>query len=196
MLGSFKQMDKKRQAFDAKKPTAEYAHPFFQSPILPIFGSVLSGIFLALAFPGYGKSTLVFAALIPLLFAVQSASVKKAAWLGLLSGFVFFMISLFWLQNLTAMVSGAGLKVSALLGYIVLALYCALYFVPFAIAASLGIQQWAGKSLRSNVRLMFALTMVWVGFEYLRGFLFTGFPWHPLGVSQYANATIIQVILQ
>ncbi len=193
MIGSFKQMDKKRQAFDAKKPSADYSHPFFQSPILPVFGSALSGMLLALSFPGYGNSTLVFAALIPLLFSVQSASVKKAAWLGLLSGFVFFMMSLSWLQNLTGMVSGAGLKVSALFGYVVLALYCALYCIPFAITAALGIQQWAGKNLRSNVRLMFALTMVWVGFEYLRGVLFTGFPWNPLGVTQYANATIIQV---
>ncbi len=193
MIGSFKEMDKKRQAFDAKQPTAQFTHPFFQSPVLPVFGSMLSGMLLALGFPGYGNSTLVYAAMVPLLFAVQSASVKKAAWLGLLSGFVFFMMSLSWLQNLTGMVTGAGLKASALLGYAVLSIYCALYFVPFTIAAALGIKQWVGNDLRKNIRFMFALTMVWVGCEYLRGFLFTGFPWNPLGVSQYANPSIIQI---
>jgi apolipoprotein N-acyltransferase len=193
MIGSFKEMDKKRQAFDAKRPAPQFTHPFFQSAALPIFGSLLSGVLLALGFPGYGNSTLIFAALVPLMFAVQSASVRKAAVLGLLSGFVFFAMSLSWLQNLTGMVSGAGLKASALLGYVVLALYCALYFIPFSITVSLGTKQWAGNNLRKNIRLMFALTMVWVGSEYLRGFLFTGFPWNPLGVSQYANPAIIQI---
>ncbi|MEE9367838.1 MAG: apolipoprotein N-acyltransferase [Pontiella sp.] len=186
-------MDKKRQAFDEKRPTPEFTHPFFQTPALPIIGSILSGMLLALGFPGYGNSTIVFAALVPLMFAVQSASVKKAAWLGLLSGFVFFMMSMSWLHNLTGMVEGPALKASALLGYVVLSLYCALYFVPFAITVALGTREWAGNNLRKNIRFMFALTMVWVGSEYLRGILFTGFPWNPLGVSQYANPSIIQI---
>lgn len=193
MIGSFKEMDEKRQAYDAKRPGPQFTHPFFQSSILPIFGSIFSGMLLALAFPSYGKSTVIFAALVPLMFAVQSASIKKASWLGLLSGFVFFMMSLSWLHNLTGMVPGGGLKASALLGYVILALYCALYFIPFAMVVALGTTEWVGEKLRSNIRFMFALTMVWVGSEYLRGILFTGFPWNPLGVSQYANPAIIQV---
>ncbi|MCX7591335.1 MAG: apolipoprotein N-acyltransferase, partial [Kiritimatiellae bacterium] len=35
--------------------------------------------------------------------------------------------------------------------------------------------------------------LVWVGFEYLRASLFTGFPWNALGISQYANLPVIQV---
>ncbi|MEA2067635.1 MAG: apolipoprotein N-acyltransferase [Verrucomicrobiota bacterium] len=193
MIGSFKEMDKKRQEFDAGRPAVNFTHPVFQSPFFPIFGSILSGVLLALGFPPFGNSTLIFAALVPLMFSVQSASTKKASLLGLLSGFVFFMISLSWLHNLTGTVEGIGMKFSALLGYAVLALYCALYFIPFAITVSLGTRQWAGANLWKNIRLMFALTMVWVGSEYVRGFLFTGFPWNPLGVSQYANSPIIQI---
>ena len=33
MIGSFKQMDKKRQAFDAKQPATEYKQPFFSITI-------------------------------------------------------------------------------------------------------------------------------------------------------------------
>ncbi|MDH3981816.1 MAG: apolipoprotein N-acyltransferase, partial [Kiritimatiellaceae bacterium] len=156
-------------------------------------GSILSGVFLAMSFPGYGKATLVFAALVPLMLAVQSASLKKASLLAMLSGFVFFMMSLSWLHNLTGAVEGIGLQLSALLGYAVLSLYCALYFIPFAITVSLGTKRWAGEALWKNIRFMFAVTMVWVGSEYLRSFLFTGFPWNPLGVSQYSNSTIIQI---
>jgi apolipoprotein N-acyltransferase len=193
MIGSFKEMDKKRKAYDKKRPVLKLDHPVLKSPWLPILGSILSGVMLALSFPGYGNATLIYVALVPLMFSVQSASVKKASWLGLLSGFVFFMMSLSWLGNLTSKVEGIGLQLSALLGYAVLALYCALYFIPFAITVSLGTQKWAGDNLHKNIRFMFAVTMVWVGSEYLRGFLFTGFPWNPLGVSQYSNPSIIQI---
>jgi len=164
-----------------------------QHPIFPILGSLSSGILLALAFPGVGNSTLVFIGLVPLMFAVQSVSGKKAALLGLLAGFVFFMISMSWLHNLTGMVAGIGLKASALLGYVVLALYCALYFIPFSVVVSVCAKRWGMRSFRTNLRLMFSVTMVWVASEYLRGLLFTGFPWNPLGVSQYASPALIQI---
>jgi len=193
MIGSFKQLDQRRKQLESQQPVIPLDHPVLKSPFLPIIGSILSGVLLALAFPGFGNATLIFVALVPLMFAVQSASVKKAALLSLLSGFVFFVMSLWWLSNLTNRVEGFGLKASAMLGFAVLALYCALYFMPFGMAVALGTRKWIGNVLWKNVRFMGAVTLVWVGSEYLRGFLFTGFPWNPLGVSQYANPTIIQV---
>jgi apolipoprotein N-acyltransferase len=192
MIGSFKEMDRKRRERGFQPPKAAQ-HPFFQSLHIRILGSVLTGVLLALAFPGFSKSTLIYVALVPLLFALQSVSTRRAVWLGMLSGFVFFLSSLSWLRNLTGMVEGAGLKISALLGYGVLALYCALYFIPFSMVAMLGAKRWLGGNLRKNVRYMVALTAVWVGSEYLRSILFTGFPWNTLGVSQYANAAVIQI---
>jgi apolipoprotein N-acyltransferase len=182
-----------RPADEAAPSAPPTLHPFFESPLLPVFGSLLSGVLLALSFPGYGNSSLAFMGLVPLLFAVQSASGRKAALLGLLSGFVFFMGSLHWLHNLTGTVSGFGLKASALLGYAVLALYCALYFIPASVTLALCCRRWGVRSWRTNLRMMFSVTMVWTGSEYLRSFLFTGFPWNPLGVSQYANPVLIQV---
>ncbi len=193
MIGSFKQLDEKRRQLEKDKPAINLDHPVLKSPWLQVFGSILSGVLLALAFPGFGKSTLIFVALVPLMFSVQSASVKKAAGLSLLSGFVFFVMSLWWLTNLLNRVDGPWLGLSVMLGFAVLALYCGLYFIPFGIAVALGTRKWVGKVLWKNVRFMAAVTLVWVGSEYLRGFLFTGFPWNPLGVSQYANPTIIQV---
>ena len=193
MIGSFKEMDKKRQHFNAARPGMKLTHPFFDSPLLPVISSILSGILLALSFPGFGNATLIFVALVPLMFAVQSASGRKVAWLALLSGFVFFMMSLWWLTALRDKVDGLWMAICILLGFGVLALYCGLYFIPFAFAVSLGTKRWVGEKLWQNIRFMFAVTMVWVGSEYLRGFLFTGFPWNPLGVSQYANPAIIQV---
>jgi apolipoprotein N-acyltransferase len=72
-------------------------------------------------------------------------------------------------------------------------LYCALYFIPPAITAAVCAKRWGVGNLRKNIRLMFSVTVVWVGSEYLRSFLFTGFPWNPLGVSQYESPAIIQI---
>lgn len=168
-------------------------HTIFQSPLLPVLGSILSGVLLALSFPGFNNSFLAYIGLVPLMFAVRQASGKKAAWLGLLAGFVFFLVSLFWLHNLTGRVEGAALKASALLGYAVLALYCALYFIPPVLTVSVCVRRWGLASWRTNLRLMFSVSVVWVASEYLRGLLFTGFPWNPLGVSQYASPALIQI---
>lgn len=175
-------------------PSSLKAPPsIFQSPVLPVMGSLLSGMLLALSFPGFGNSSLAFIGLVPLMFAVQSVSTRKAALLGLLAGFVFFMVSMGWLHNLTGTVAGVALKASAVLGYAVLSLYCALYFIPAAITVSLCVKRWGVRGFRTNVRLMFSVTMVWVAAEYLRSFLFSGFPWNPLGVSQYASPVLIQI---
>ncbi len=191
MIWSLKQYEQHRKKQGYETPRIP-RHPIFQTLYVRLAGSILSGVLLALSFPGYGHATLAFAALIPLMFAVQGVPVKRAAALGLLSGFVFFLLSLSWLSNLTAMVEGVGIKVSALLGYAALALYCALYTMPFSIAAMLAAKRWLGDNIRQNLRYMFVLSMVWVGSEYLRSVLFTGFPWNPLGVSQYASPAIIQ----
>ena len=37
------------------------------------------------------------------------------------------------------------------------------------------------------------ISLIWVGFEYIRSTLFSGFAWNTLGVSQYRNTAIIQV---
>ncbi len=108
----------------------------FQSFFFRIFGAIFSGILLVLAFPGVGNSFLAFVGLVPLMFAVQSVGRKKAAFLGLLTGFSFSLGTLFWLHNLTGKVEGVALKMSALLGYGILAFYYALYFIPVAVTIS------------------------------------------------------------
>lgn len=168
-------------------------HPFFQSPWSGVVGSVLSGVLLALSFPGVGQSILAYTALIPLLFAVQSVSAKRAVWLGLLSGLVFYLLSLSWLGNLPGVVESWGLKVTASLGYVTLAGYCSLYLIPFVLVANLGIKRWVGDDIFSNVLFIFALSATWAAAEYGRSVLLTGFPWNALGISQYNSPTLIQV---
>ena len=191
MIGSLAEYQRRRKE-RGYEPARMGEHPLFRTLYSRIFGSVLSGVLLALAFPGAGISLLAYAALVPLMFSVQSVGVRRAAWLGLLSGFVFFLVSLSWLGNLPGVVDQWGLKVCAMLGYAGLSLYCALYMVPFALLANWGIRQWVGDHLWKNLRFCFFLTMAWVALEYARSILFTGFPWNALGISQYTSPTLIQ----
>ena len=160
MFGVMKNEDAGMDSNQGSPTDREATRRRFQFPGLPVLGSLLSGLLLALSFPGFGKSSLAFIGLVPLMFAVQSVSGRKAAWLGLLSGFVFFMVSMGWLHNLTGTVAGVALKASALLGYAVLSLYCALYFIPIAITVSICVKRWGVRAFRSNVRLMFSASMV------------------------------------
>ena len=165
-----------------------------KSPLWPWVGSMLSGVLLAAGFPGTGSSeSIVYMALVPLMFAAQMVSPRRAIGLGFFSGAIFFLLTLGWLHNLTGTVDTFGMKLSALLGYAVLSLYCALYFIPFSWTVSACVHHWGTDSFRSNLRTMFSATVVWVASEYLRSTLFTGFPWNALGISQYKSPAIIQV---
>ena len=47
--------------------------------------------------------------------------------------------------------------------------------------------------LCKGMGLVAGITLLWVGFEYLRSTLFTGFPWNAVGISQYRSIVIIQI---
>lgn len=159
---------------------------------LHLVGVALTGFMMAISFPAYGQSTIIFISLVPFLFVVSSIRLKKVFLYSWLTGLIFFGTSLIWLLNTTRVVNEYNIKLGAIIGFILLISYCALYFIPFGIIASFFIKKWAGTSLKKNIQLMFVLTMSWVGLEYFRSIFFTGFSWNLLGISQYQNAPIIQ----
>ena len=57
--------------------------------ILRFGGVILSGLMLAASFPGIGQSTLIFAALVPLLLSIQSLPNRLVILFSWLSGMVF-----------------------------------------------------------------------------------------------------------
>ncbi len=91
-----------------------------------------------------------------------------------LTGFLFFVFNLTWLWSVTGF------------GWILLALFLALYFYVFGLVIHL---------LRKRLRLphLFIAPFVWVTFEYLRSFPYFGFPWFFVGHSQYIHLPLIQI---
>jgi apolipoprotein N-acyltransferase len=128
-----------------------------------LLGAIVAGLAAALAFPTPGVVPLSFVAWAPLLVALAGATPAQGAALGLTAGSVFFGLVLRWVPSLSAPLWIAG------------SLYLSVYVAAFgAIAARL----WHGP--RAAV---LAIPAVWVTLEWMRGWMFGGFPWAELGTA-------------
>lgn len=141
--------------------------------------ALLSGASLALAFPPHAWSAVAWVALVPLLLACRGLAVREAIAIGFISGAAFWMPALHWVTCVTGV------------GWIILSFYCSLYFIPTALFAARAAAR-GGDSLGARILWVFGIATVWTGSEYLRGILFTGFPWNALGVSQALSPAWIQ----
>ncbi len=149
-----------------------------------VFPAAASAILLTLAFPGPGLDWLAWFALVPLLVAIHGMAPKKAFYLGLGAGLLHFVSLLYWIVPTIQTYGGIPLVLSVSV-LVLLALYLALYVGLFC----------AGMTLFSRKSLWMPLGAgaLWVGGEYLRACLFTGFPWGLLGSCLYTRTTLIQV---
>lgn len=186
----------------------------------PFFMAVVSGVLLALCFPGWNLSGFVWVWMLPLFIVIWRGERKRYGFsVGYLAGLAFWLLNLKWLWT----VSG--------LGAMAIAAFLALYFglwgmiavsvgnpwrerkgrkagqkqstkVTSKIEEKIASKQAAAKSggllggaLGESMRsLKFALVnaAAWVGIEWLRGWLFTGFGWNGLGVAFHNTPVLAQ----
>lgn len=149
--------------------------------LLGFVGAILSGVLLMLAFAPFDILEAVWVGLIPLWIACRHATPKRAVLLSWLCGLTFFAGSMNWLTSVSVV------------GFLGLAMYCALYFMPFGAVIAWSSQRFGTDKWYSNLLIMIMGTATFIGFEYLRGILFTGFAWNPLALSQHQNLTVAQV---
>ncbi len=142
-----------------------------------LFLSVLSGVLLALAFPKPEINFLAWFGFIFLLFSIKrSSTYRKTFLLSYLCGLIFFGIVVYWAVYVT------------FIGAIVLIFYLALYFGVFGLGL-----RWVENSFRNPLFKILLISSLWVGLEFVRSHLFTGFGWALLGYSQYMHIKLIQV---
>lgn len=113
-------------------------------------------------------------ALAPLLLLLGTVRSRRAAFgLGWLHGLAFWLASIPWIAPTLETFGGLAPWLSVLL-LLALALYLGLFTGLFGV---LGLPAWrAGGWLA-----LLGLPALWVSLEWLRGRLFTGFPWNPAG---------------
>jgi len=135
---------------------------------------LLSAVLLRLSYPVPGWYPLAWVALVPWFIVLRAESGRAAISGSVAMGFCAAALGLSW-QYIVTVLGGALLSV-----------YVGLYFILFA---------WLVGVARGRLRVPFVLAApaVWVGCEYLRSFLFTGFPWLFVGHTQHPFTAIIQV---
>jgi len=151
---------------------------------LKIFLAVSSGLLLTGAFPRTGRYWFAWFALVPLLIALKDISTKNAFRLGFLTGLIHYLTLLYWLVQTMTQYGNLPLYLSVAL-FFLLSAYLALYTGIFSMSLT-GLCPTPATAL-------FMIPLSWVTLEYIRSFLFTGFPWELVGYSQFNLLNIIQI---
>lgn len=161
----------------------------------PWLCALASGVLLALCFAPVDQGGFAWFALTPLITALWFSEPwkKHDDWrlflLGYVTGFGYFLGSLHWLVTVTT------------LGWIALSAYVAIYPALWAAftgtilrprqspyeARPIWLKSW------NNLRVAALSGAAWVGLEWLRGELFTGFGWNSLGIALHRNLALIQI---
>lgn len=147
--------------------------------------SILSGILLVFGFPPFDFFFISWIALVPLLMALWEKDLKSSFSLGTLTGFVYFAGTTYWVFNSVYFYGNIPAVVSLLI-VIALCLYLAIYVGLFSIL-------FTSLCRHSRYPALFTVPVLWVTLEFLRTYLFTGFPWSVLGYSQYKFLQVIQI---
>ncbi len=138
-----------------------------------VYGGAFAVLY-AFGMPGYEIPGLPFIALAPLIgLSLSSASARSAAFRGFLAGTAANLLLFYWIAYTLAVPGKLGWILGGI-GALLVSAYVAIYvsaacWLAFRLVARFG---------ENGV---WAFPAVWVGLEYARSVLVTGFPWLPLG---------------
>jgi apolipoprotein N-acyltransferase len=153
---------------------------------LIIYGpALISGLLLVFCFPTTDLFLMAWVALVPLLLSLYDKTPKEAFRSGLIFGIPYFFGTLYWIYHSINHYGGVSF-ISSIAIVILLCLYLSLYPGLFALLFSVAIRN-------TKLPALLIAPVFWVVLEFLRSYIFTGFPWSSLGYSQYKFLTIIQI---
>lgn len=141
---------------------------------MPFLLCLLSAVLLTISFPQIQIFPFSWIALVPLLNVLDGQKPWVAFKRAYLCGFLFFAATIGWIVYVTY--PGAILLVAFLSLYFAVFGALFVYFQPLA-----------------SIARIFVLSASWVGLEFIRAHLFSGFGWVMLGHAQYQNFWLIQI---
>jgi apolipoprotein N-acyltransferase len=146
--------------------------------------AVLSGVLIALAFPKPAMSFLAWIAFVPLFLAIGKKTPHQAFRLGFIAGLTAYAGLLYWLNIVMMTYGKLHWSVSVSL-FLILSAYLSIFVGVIAYLVR--------RAELAGISPLVSFPILWVGCEYLRAFLLTGFPWASLGYSQYRILPLVQI---
>jgi apolipoprotein N-acyltransferase len=153
--------------------------------LIAVLLAFLGGLLIAFSFPRFDLGFLSWFGLVPLLIMSRFFSPKQAFFAGWIGGGVSYLLTVYWLAPVMSHY-GKLPQIVGILIMLVLASYLAAYWAFFSLLFSF-------ISRRVGDKVFFVAPFIWVGFEYLRNYIVTGFPWILLAHSQYRFLSLIQI---
>jgi apolipoprotein N-acyltransferase len=129
------------------------------------------------------RTKILLAALSGLLL-IANLPVRQSFRLGFITGLVHYLSLLYWVVPVMRTYGYLPLYLSVVILFLFAAV---LSFFPAVFSmtlAAIGI---------TPLRCLITMPLLWVALEYIRTFIFTGFPWALLGHSQYLRHHLIQI---
>ncbi|HER63265.1 MAG TPA: hypothetical protein ENO11_04745, partial [Desulfobacteraceae bacterium] len=151
-----------------------------------------TSMLLLLAMPGrFGWWPLLFIALVPLLVFVAGKGPRLSFSAGMLTGFFYHAGMLYWIVIVLGRYGGLppALSFPAML---LLAMYMGLYTALFSCLLGYFL---SGKNSQHAMPavILIAAPVLWVGLDWLRSVLFSGFPWMDLGYGLSSRPLLLQI---
>lgn len=141
--------------------------------VLPrTLGALLSAGLLTLAMPKFGFAPLSLIGLIPLAVALRGVTARQGLIIGFIFGLAVNLGLLYWIAGVVEHYGGLPFWLAGIIQLLLLAIlgiYPALWSAGYAALVRTG---------RSGI---LAGALGWAGLEWVRGWLFSGFPWMDLG---------------
>lgn len=162
------------------------SHPKTLPPWSYALAALLSGGLHLIAFPPFNAGAAAYVFALPLLLLCLAGAPRGRVFgAAAFGGFwLSWVLILFWLRHIE--------PPWGLLGAVVLGAVLAVFPLLWFVAARRVVPYLAQAGLARRVVLLFALAGWWVVLEWLRGWLFTGFPWLPLSASQWQLPVMLQ----
>jgi apolipoprotein N-acyltransferase len=167
---------RRTQPATAPAPTLRGTRPSFKA----LAFAAVAGSLSLFSFEPFGWWPLQFAALAWLFYQVgMGSSTRRAAWLGWAFGFGWSVAGMHWLYIALNRFGGLAAPLAAI-AIALLGLYMGLFGAFAAAGAAYLRKRW---SLPVPAFLLLVLPVLWGVSEWMRGWVFTGFPWAASGYA-------------
>lgn len=152
------------------------------SVLWAVLASVLTAVLWVVSIPPFDFAEAAYVALVPLiLWLFLEPSWKRALLFSFLSSWAAWCVILIWLRHVTVF------------GTLALAAVLAALFLLWVAGARWILPKVAGRAFVWRAVGFLGLAGLWVVVEWVRSWIFWGFPWAPLALSQWERPVVLQI---